>query len=233
MLVFVVAVQDLKLPFIKKKDLEKRKEEMKKSIGLLSKQRKKTVGKSKLSEIAIEHEIVEAEKGKTGAQPVEIPKQEKEKKVQHAQEKKEQRNVAAKMEKIHEKKQAETTAEPPDIFKKKLPMFYFWYCNLKASNLLEFENAVRNAPQNSLYHHASNHDFSKWLEKDIPNSFIVELKTAEGQSKEKLREALLSTIAHFKKPKSVKNTGNIKKEEKKQEKKNEQKELKEPLVTSL
>jgi hypothetical protein len=221
-----MGIQDLTLPFIKKKDLEKKKEEMKQSIGMLSKQKEK----EKLHELEVKAEV-KKKAAEKGTQQLEVPKQKKKEKVQKEETKKEEKVE----EKAVEEKKKEV-AKLPEIFKKPLPTFYFWYCDLKASSLLEFEEVVKKAPLESLHHHASNHDFSKWLEKNAPNSFIVKLRTAEEKSSEELRNAILEALEFLKKkqePQSSKKEETAPKKEEKQEQKPAKKELKEPLVAGL
>ncbi|MCD6478579.1 MAG: hypothetical protein J7L44_01690 [Candidatus Diapherotrites archaeon] len=221
-----MGVQDLTLPFIKKKDLEKKKEEMKQSIGMLSKQK----GEGKLHELEVKAEVKKKEE-KKGTQQLEVPEQEKKEKAQKEETKKGEEEKA--VEKVAEVK-AEDVTELPEIFKKPLPAFYFWYCDLKASSLLEFEEAVRKAPLESLQHHASNHDFSKWLEKNAPNSFIVKLRIAEEKSSDELRNAILEALEFLKKKEqNSKKEGAAPKEEEMPGQNPAKKELKEPLVASL
>lgn len=211
-----MGIQDLKLPFMRKTDLEKRKEEMKYAIGLFGRQKK-------LEEASESEKLQMLAKEVAKLNEETMPRAESEKAFSDFEEEVEDIKVPVKPQKEIEKpklveaeslkakqqnveKQTEPANIKPaeDIFKKQLPTFYFWYCELKASTLGEFEDAIKKAPLQSIEHHSSNHDFSKWLKGNMQDDFVASLNEAELKKGEALRAAILDAISALKKqPKSA------------------------------
>ncbi|MCX8189916.1 MAG: hypothetical protein N3F05_01665 [Candidatus Diapherotrites archaeon] len=258
-----MGIQDIILPFTRKSDLEKKKEEMRKAIGLFSnkgntidetkelerlaeeiralesKSQKKDLPKKEQIHEEIDFKELEIEKNKP-KKAVPEPKEEplqvtKRMKGTQPEEnaKKEIKAVEApplenKALEVRDKGSAAVQKE--DFFGKQLPVFYFWYCDLKAGNLAEFEQAIAKAPINSVEHHASNHDFSNWLSSSMPEYFITPLKAAEGRKGEDIRKAILELISglrrNFKEPQLIESklVSN---------QKSDKKQLKEPIFSTF
>lgn len=259
-----MGIQDIILPFTKKSDLEKKKEEMRKAIGLFGESRKQTLDESeelerlaeeiralesksqkkdfpKKEQIREEIDLKEFEgkssKAKKATQelkeePLEVPKSVKsvqtEKTVKKDVNSVEAPPLESKPLEVRDKSSAAVPKE--DLFGKQLPVFYFWYCDLKAGNLVDFEQAVAKAPINSLEHHASNHDFSNWLSSSMPEYFITPLKAAENRKGENLRKAILELISglrcNFKEPQLIESKAVT-------NQKSEKKPLKEPIFSTF
>ncbi|MEM4598616.1 MAG: hypothetical protein QW400_02905 [Candidatus Diapherotrites archaeon] len=259
-----MGIQDIILPFTKKSDLEKKKEEMRKAIGLFGENKQRTPDESEeLERLAEEIRALESKSQKKDAtkkeqireeidlkefedksikakkaapelkeEPLEVPKTVKsaqpEKIVKKEINAVEAPPLESKPAEVRDKSSAAVPKE--DLFGKQLPVFYFWYCDLKAGNLLEFEQAVAKAPINSLEHHASNHDFSNWLSSSMPEYFITPLKAAENRKGEDLRKAILELMSglrrNFKEPQLIESKAVS-------NQKSEKKQLKEPIFSTF
>lgn len=239
MLVRSLGIQDIKLPFMKKSDLEKRKMEMKYAIGLFSGNKRPEqepfYESRKLEELVeevekLDKEIMPRPEKKSSFEG--FPKSEEFEDIKvptkpKTEQKKPEPPKQAMPEPKLESQKTETQKvemQKEDIFKKPLPTFYFWYCELKASNLAEFEDAIKKAPLQSIEHHASGHDFSNWLKGHMPEEFIASVVSSESKKGEELRSAILATISALKRPKTepIENNQN-----------NSKKQFKEPVMASI